>query len=139
MKSQTLAALIAAATFGFAATAAAQANLLTAQKLACTAVSTTTCTALGKCTNEPASAKDKAEILVVDIAGKVASVRKDGKLEKFADILEDKVSGDVRTIVMGEAGKADGEKVPAMLAKDGKLTLELDKDGSKAEARCVAE
>jgi hypothetical protein len=139
MKSVTRAALLVAAASGFAAPAAAQADLLTAPKVACTAVSTTTCTAPGKCTTEAASAKDKAEVLVIDFAGKVASVRKDGKLEKFADILEDKASGDTRLIVMGEAGKADSDKVPATLAKDGKFTLTLDKDGSKADATCKAE
>ena len=139
MKSLTRAALLVVAASGFAAPAAAQADLMTATKIACTAVSTTTCTGPGKCTTEAASAKDKAEVLVIDFAGKVASVRKEGKLEKFADIVEDKVSGDTRTIVMGEAGKADSEKVPATLGKDGKFTLTLDKDGSKADATCVAE
>jgi hypothetical protein len=139
MKSLSRAVLLAAAGFGFAATATAQANLLTAPKVACTAVSATTCTGPGKCTTEPASAQDKTEILVVDFAGKVASMRKAGKLEKFADIVDDKVSGDVRTIALGEAGKSDGDKLMATLGKDGKFVLALDKDGSKAEASCVAE
>jgi TolA-binding protein len=139
MKSLSHALLLATAASGFAAAAAAQADLLTARKIACTAVNSTTCTAPGKCTTEAASAQDKSEVLVIDFAGKIASLRKDGKLEKFADVLEDKVSGDVRSIVMGDATKKDTDTVAASLGKDGKFVLSLDKDGSKAEAACKAE
>jgi len=135
MTSLSRVALLAASASFLALPAMAQANLLTAPKLACPILSVTTCTAPGKCTTEPGEAGDKADMFIFDFAGKAVLLRKDGKTEKLLDILNDKVSGEVRNIVLGEASKPD-DTVPATLGNDGKLVVLFDKDGSKAEATC---
>ena len=139
VKTLLRAPLLAATAFGLAAPAMAQANFLSAPKVACRVVSITICTGPGKCRDEPVVNNEQSEVLIIDFAGKTTSVRTDGKLEKSRDILQDKVSGDVRSIVLGKAGKTDADNVAARLGKDGKLTLLIDKDGSKEEATCKVE
>ena len=142
MKPQISAALGAASAMALALalapSAAAQTDFLSVGKVACTPESVTRCTEPGKCTTRAASAGDKTETLVIDFAGKKITIRKGGAAKPFADVAEDKVSGDVRHFVVAESG-GSGSKLEATLTKAGKLSLLVGKDGGKAEATCKAE
>lgn len=129
-----------AAAFAVSTAAAAETDFLAVKKVSCTPDTITRCDAEKKCTTRPASARDKSEALVVDFAAKTASVRKEGKLQLFADVIEDKVEGEQRRLVMTEAGKSGaGDKLEATLSKSGKLTLAVGRNGGKAEASCAEE
>lgn len=120
--------------------AAAQSDFLTAPKVACAPDSVTRCTAADACTTRPASARDKAEILVIDFAGKKVSVRKDGDTKPFGNVIDEQVSGGLRRFAVTESGRSGGgEKLAMTLSQSGKLTLLIGSDGNKAEATCVAE
>jgi hypothetical protein len=120
------------------APAFAQADFLNATKVACAPNSVTRCSN-GQCTTRTANQRDKADILVIDFAGKKASVRRGGEARPFADIVEDAQAGDERRFVLGEPGKAGGERVKASLSKAGRLTLVIGTDGRKGEATCTIE
>ena len=133
---------IAAAALAFAAglalppLAAAQ-DLTAAEKVACTPDSVTRCEAADKCSTKPATARDKSEVLVIDFGAKAASIRRNGEARKFADVIDEGVSDGARKFSLAEGGKADGLKLAGMLDKAGKLTLTIDRNGSKAQATCV--
>ncbi len=116
----------------------AQADFLKAPKVSCLPDSVTRCSN-GQCTTRAANQRDKADILVIDFAGKKVSVRRGSEARPFADIVEDTQAGDERRFVLGEPGKAGGERVKASLTKAGKLTLAIGTDGSKGEATCTIE
>ncbi|HEY7610826.1 MAG TPA: hypothetical protein VIF14_16475 [Alphaproteobacteria bacterium] len=140
MKPQLSAALGLVLAVALAQPAAAQTDFMKAPKIACTPDSVTRCEAANKCTTRPASPGDKSEVLVIDFAGKKASVRKGGETKDFADIVQDEVSGDVRRIAVTEIGKSgQGDKLSMTLSKSGKLTLDIGGNGNKAEATCIAE
>lgn len=132
------AALGAALTLALAGSATAETDLTAAPKVSCTPESVTRCEAADKCTTRPASARDKGEVLVLDFAAKIASVKRGSESKKFADLVEDTVAGGERKFALAEGGKADGMKLAGTLTKDGKLTLAIDQNGSKALALCVA-
>jgi len=118
--------------------ALAQADFLTAKKIACTPVQTLEC-ADGKCKATPVSEKDKAEVLVVDFTTKKSAVRTAGVSKDFGEIGEDKVEGSVRTFQLGESKDS---MIKVTLDKAGKLTLFMGTEGKqelRAEATCVVE
>jgi hypothetical protein len=140
MKPQLPAALCLALGVLAAPAAAQQGDFLTAKKIACVPDHVTRCSAPDKCETKEASARDKSEVLVIDFEAKKSAVRKDGKEEPFADIVEDKVEGDLRSFLMREPGSTDNAKAIAVtISKTGKLTLKLDGDRHRAEATCRAE
>jgi len=122
----------------FASAAAAQ-DLTAAPKVACTPDSVTRCEAADKCATKPATARDKSEVLVIDFGAKTASIRKNGEARKFADVVEQGVSDGVRRFSLAEGGKSDGLKLAGTLDKSGKLTLAIDRNGSKAVASCAVQ
>ncbi len=139
MNPRIAAALALAAAFALPPPAAAQADFLAAPKVACAPESVTRCTAADQCTTRAASARDKTEVLVIDFGGKKAAVRRADGMKPFADIVEDQVSGEQRRFSLVESGSGGGERLAAALSRAGKLTLVLDKAGSKAEATCTVE
>lgn len=117
----------------------AQADFLKAPKVACSPESVTRCSN-GQCTTKAATAKDRSDVLVVDFAGKKASVRRGSEAKPFADIVDEKLEGEERRFSLAEPGKnGAGDKLSATLTKAGKLLLALGRDGSKAEATCTIE
>ncbi len=116
----------------------AQGDFLTAPKVACTPDSVTRCSG-GQCTTKPATAKDKGEVLVIDFAAKKVSVRAGGKVNPFAEIAEDQVSGEERQFALAPGEGKNGERLRAKLSKAGKLSLAIGADGSRAEATCAVE
>jgi len=140
VKFATLACAGLAASLLLAAPASAQIDFLKAPKVACAPESVTRCSAADKCTTRPASAKDKADLLVIDFAAKKAAVRRGGEAKPFADIVDEQVNGDERRFALARPGKSgDGVKLRAVLSKSGKLSLITGGDGNKAEASCTAE
>jgi hypothetical protein len=131
--------LAALAGLALAGPAAAQGDILKAPKIACAPESVTRCEAADKCTTRPASAKDKADILIIDFAAKKATVRRAEGAQPFADIVDEQVSGDQRTFALAQSGKADSLKLAGTLDKSGKLTLAIDGNGSKALATCTVQ
>jgi len=134
--SRLLAGLVLAA--AVSAPALAQTDFLEAPKVACLPDSVTRCSN-GQCTTRPATQRDKADVLVIDFATKKVSIRRGGEARPFADIVEHERAGGERRFVLGEPGKAGGERVKGSLTKAGKLTLEIGTDGSRGEATCTAE
>lgn len=128
-------ALAAAVALALAAPAAAQTDFTAAAKVECTPESVTRCEAPDKCTTRPASARDRGEVLILDFAGKKASIRRGGEVKEFATISGDKVEDGLRRIEMAASGNT--ESLAMTLAKDGKLTV-LVGNGNKAEAICKA-
>jgi hypothetical protein len=121
---------------GFASAAAGQ-DLTAAPKVACTPESVTRCEAADKCTTRPASARDRGEVLVIDFGAKAASINRNGATKKFADVIDEGVSDGARKFSLAEGGRGDGLKLAGTLDKSGKLTLTIDRNGSKAQAICV--
>lgn len=120
--------------------AAQTANFLAVAKIACTPEKITRCTSDDKCESRDASAKDKSEVLVIDFAGKKASVRSGGKQEPFGDIDGDEVTGEERRFSVREPGAADDSKAVKMtLSRSGKLTILIDGNRHRAEATCTPE
>lgn len=120
------------------APAFAQADFRKAPKVACAPDSVTRC-ANGQCSTRAATPRDKSDVLVIDFAAKKVSIRRGGEAKPFADIVEDAEDGDRRRFVLGEPGKANGERVRASLSRSGRLTLVIGTDGSKGEATCTIE
>lgn len=118
--------------------AAQTADFLTVAKIACTPDRITRCPAPDKCESKDATAQDKAELLVVDFTAKKASVRKAGQAKEFGDVVDDKVSGEMRTFSV-KSGGGSAEMLAITLTKAGKLTLLLDGEKHRAEATCAAE
>ena len=117
----------------------AQTDFLKLPKVACAPESVTRCSN-GQCTTKAATPKDKSDVLVIDFAGKKASVRRGGEAKPFADIVDEKVEGEERRFALGQPGKAGaGDELNATLTKAGKLLLAIGGDGSKAEAICTVE
>ncbi len=117
----------------------AQTDFLKAPKVACSPESVTRCSN-GKCTTKTATAKDKSDILVIDFAGKKASVRRGSDAKPFADIVDETLEGENRRFALAEPGKPNGgDKLSATLTKAGRLLLAISTDGSKAEAVCTVE
>jgi hypothetical protein len=140
VKAQLVVFVVLACSLAGAERAAAQADVLTARKIACTPESMTRCTAPGKCNTEPASAQDKREILIIDFAAKTATSRKGDQLKQFGRVVDDQVSGDVRRFAIADLDTARRrENLAASLTKGGKLALAIPGPGSKAEATCVSE
>jgi hypothetical protein len=120
--------------------AAAQADLTTARKVACTPERATRCSAPGNCTTRTASPRDKEEVLIIDFADRKIMVRKAGGTKQFAEVVDDQPNGDLRRFAMAQpsGAKGAGEKVAVTLSKSGTLTIVLG-NGNKAEASCVVE
>ena len=130
--------LVASASAALPQLAAAQTDFATVGKVACVPDKVTNCAEPGKCTTREASARDKAQVLVIDFAGKSVSMKRGEEARQVGKLTEDKVEGGVRTLVMldGEPGK--GRTANMKLGKDGKLSIDFGADGNKAEATCTA-
>jgi hypothetical protein len=129
-------ALAAAVALALAPPAVAQTDFTAATKVECTPESMTRCTAPDKCTTQPASARDKSEIMIIDFAAKKASIRRGSEVKEFAAISADSVEGGVRRITLTAAGS--GNTLTMTLTKDGKLMVPLGSGGNKADAVCTA-
>ena len=134
-----------AATLAFAASlaalpqiAAAQTDFATVGKIACVPDSVTSCSEPGKCTTRDASPGDKAQVLIIDFAGKQVSMKRGENAREVGKVTEDKVDGDVRMITMKEGEGPDGRTARMKLGKDGKLSIDFGGAGNKAEATCTA-
>ena len=136
MRRTAFAPALALALASAAAPAFAQADMLTAPRLACVAQSVTRCSAKGKCATQPASAKDRAEILVVDFRLKTARVRRKGAMRPFAEIVSERVEGGERRFVLEEVGS--NTRIDVAVSKSGRLTLAIGRDGDGAVAACTA-
>jgi hypothetical protein len=123
-----------AALAGLPPLAAAQTDFATVGKVACVPDTVTRCSEPGKCTTRDASPGDKAQVLVIDFAGKQVSMKQGDRSREVGKVTEDKVEGGVRMIVMKEG---DARTAHMKLGKDGKLTLDMG-GGNKAEATCTA-
>jgi len=120
--------------------AAQTTNFHTVGKIACTPDKVTRCSSDDKCESRDASAKDKAEVLVIDFTAKKASVRAAGKVQEFGDVAGDEVNGEERRFSIRQPGATDDSKsVKITLSRMGKLTLLLDGNRHRAEATCTAE
>jgi hypothetical protein len=115
--------------------AAAQTDFATVGKVACVPDTVTRCSEPGKCTTRDASAKDKAQVLIIDFAGKQVTMKRGEEARPVGTVTEDKVDGGVRHIVMKE-GEARTARMK--LGKDGKLSIDFGGAGNKAEATCTA-
>ncbi len=115
--------------------ALAQADFLTAKKVACTPVQMVECDAQNQCKATPVTEKDKTEILVLDFAAKKGAIRVGSEAKPFGDVAGDKVEGGMRSFELGESGNM----IKATLDKAGKLVLYVGGNQSRAEATCVAE
>ena len=141
MKRSLLAGLGAAA-FGFAAAfalpqpASAQADALTAKKLTCLPERVTRCKSAGvECETKEATERDKTQPLIFDLGAKKGIMRRNGEERPVGDILEDKVEGDVRVIVLGGGGQTP---ITFRVKKDGK-TEGARADGQlKMDVACTA-
>jgi hypothetical protein len=116
--------------------AAAEADLTAAAKLVCRPDSLTRCQA-GQCKTEPASARHKAEPLIIDFAAKKVFSRIGGDLRPEGDLTDDETTGGTRRFAM--IVPRDGSKVRMTLTKAGKLTIAVGAEGDKAEAICAPE
>lgn len=118
--------------------AAAETDFATVGKVACVPDTVTRCSEPGKCTTREASARDKAQVLVIDFAGKQVTMKRGEDFRPMGKVTEDTVEGGVRRIVMteGEAGKSRTARMA--LGKDGKLSIDFGGAGNKAEATCTA-
>jgi len=137
MKPQLIVAFGVAFGLALPPAAAQTADFLTVAKIACAPDRITRCSAPDKCESKDASPQDKAELLVIDFAAKKAAVRKSGETKPFGDVVDEKVSGDIRSFSVKAGGGS--ESLAITLTKEGKLTLLLDGDKHRAEATCAAE
>lgn len=118
--------------------AAQQTDFLTAKKIACVPERVTRCKSPGlECESKDASARDKTEVLIVDFESKKASVRRGTEERAIGAVLEDKVEGDARTVVIGET-QPDGQKrsLSLSLKKSGKMEGSRDEGRIKMETTC---
>jgi hypothetical protein len=118
--------------------AAAETDFATIGKVACVPDKVTRCSEPGKCTTREASARDKAQVLVIDFAGRQVSMKRGEQSREVGKVTEDKVDGGVRKIVMKEGEGPDGRTAHMKLAKDGRLSIDFGGAGNKAEATCTA-
>lgn len=118
--------------------AAAQTDFATVGKIACVPDTVTRCTEPGKCTTRDASAGDKAQVLIIDFAGKQVSMKRGDQSREVGKVAEDTVDGSVRKIVMKEGEGPNGRTARMTLGKDGKLSIDFGGAGNKAEATCTA-
>ena len=139
MNARIPAAALALATVLAGPQLASAQDLTAATKIACTPDSVTRCESADKCSTKPASARDKSEVLVIDFGAKAASIRKNGELKKFADVIDEGVKDGARRFSLAEGGKADRPKLGGTLDKSGKLTLSIDQRGSQAQATCTVQ
>jgi hypothetical protein len=138
MKLQLSAALALLAAVALPDAARAETDFATAGKVQCVPDKVTRCSEPGKCTTRDASASDKAQVLVIDFAGKSVSMRRGEESRPIGQVTEDKVEGGVRLIVMSEQQGANGRTARMKLAKDGKLSIDFGGGGGSAEATCTA-
>jgi hypothetical protein len=130
------------AAFGLAAVlalpqlAAAQADVLTAKKLACTPERIARCETADTCEFKAASDRDKTQPLVFDFEGKKASMRREGNERPVGDLTDDKVDGDVRVVVLGGGGQTP---ITFRIAKDGKAVGTRADNKLKMEIACKPE
>jgi hypothetical protein len=97
-------------------------------KYVCTPDVSTLCDKDNKCQNEPATAADKEEKLLLDFAAKKAETRRDGKLEPVGDIVDEKVEGDKRLFGIRVSGNP-----PLVMRSEiagGKMTGRMTNEGS---------
>jgi hypothetical protein len=131
-----LAALGLATALALPQPAAAQADVLTARRLVCTPDKVTRCKSAGvECETREATARDKTQPLVFDFEAKKGLMRREGNDRPVGDLSEDKVEGDVRTLVLGGGGQVP---LSFRINKDGK-TEGTRSDGTlKMEITCAA-
>jgi hypothetical protein len=96
---------------------AAAADITTTKSMSCVPGKGARCTDEGKCKWREASARDKTQILVVDFASKTASIQRGDKRKKMGDVVGDKVTGDVREVVISRTGKRDPRNEMVLLVK----------------------
>jgi hypothetical protein len=118
--------------------AAAQTDFATVGKVSCVPDKVTRCSEPGKCTTRDASPGDKAQVLIIDFAGKQVSMKRGDNAREVGKVTEDKIDGGVRMITMKEGEGPDGRTARMTLAKDGKLSIDFGGAGNKAEATCTA-
>jgi hypothetical protein len=136
MKPLIPAAFGLAAVLAFPQFAAAQADVLTAKKLACTPERIARCETADTCEFKPASDRDKTQPLVFDFGGKKASMRREGSERPVGDLTDDKVEGDVRVVVLGGGGQTP---ITFRIAKDGKAVGTRADNKLKMEIACKPE
>jgi len=124
---------------GVPAAALAQTDFLTIKKIACAPDRMTRCKSVGvECESKDASPSDKAQLLVIDFENKKVAMRRKAEERPFGLVLEDKVAGDVRTVVLGRGDKPDTKDTLAFtLRKDGKMDGTREEGRIKMETTCV--
>ncbi|MFO0986536.1 MAG: hypothetical protein U1F37_04090 [Alphaproteobacteria bacterium] len=137
-RSLSAALAFAAALAALPQLAAAQTDFATVGKIACVPERLTNCSEPGKCTTRDASPNDKAQVLIIDFAGKQVSMKRGDQAREVGKVTEDKVDGGVRMITMKEGNGPDGRTARMTLGKDGKLSIDFGAAGNKAEATCTA-
>ena len=118
--------------------AAAETDFATVGKVSCVPDTVTRCSEPGKCTTRDASARDKAQVLIIDFAGKQVSMKRGEEARPIGKVTEDKVEDGARKIVMTEGEPGKSRKANMKLTKDGKLSIDFGGAGNKAEATCTA-
>jgi hypothetical protein len=127
---------IGLAAAGWSAPAQAQTDFLTAAKIACAPERMTRCKEPGvECVTREAGERDKAQLLVLDFAGKKALLSRDGEERPFGDVMEDRVDGAVRRIVVARPQNPQ-ETLSLTLRKDGKMDGVRDSGRIKMEVTC---
>ena len=118
--------------------AAAQSDPLTAKKLSCVPDKFTRCAADDKCETREASARDKAQPLIIDTETKAVVVRRENNQERaFGTIVDDKVAGEVRTLTLREPGDPNKPaSITLAITRAGKLTMTSNEGRRRAEATC---
>lgn len=127
----SIAALGLAAALALPQAASAQTDVLTAKKLVCTPDKMMRCKSVGvECETKEATARDKTQPLIFDLEAKKALMRREGNDRPVGDVTEDKVEGEVRTIVLSGGGQTP---LTFRVAKSGKTegaradgTLKMD-------------
>jgi len=118
--------------------AAAETDFASVGKVTCVPDRITRCSEPGKCTTRDASERDKAQVLIIDFAGKQVTMKRGEEARPIGKVTEDKVDGGVRTIVMTEGEPGKSRTANMKLTKDGKLSIDFGGAGNKAEATCTA-
>jgi len=141
----SIAALGLAAALAFAvalpeAALAQPADFLTVKKVACAPERMTRCKEGGvECESKEASAGDKKQLLVIDFAVKKAVMRREGEERPYGDVGEEKVEGDIRTIVIVRQQGERKNLVTFRLDKSGKMESTQNEGRVKLEVTCAAE
>ena len=139
MKPYVFAPLALALGFALPPVAAAQqADFLTVTKIACVPERVTRCKSPGvECKSEIPTAREKTEMLIIDFAAKTVAIRRGAEEKALGLVLDDKVEGEVRMVVIGEGQSGDRKRALIFsLAKSGKMEGTRDEGRIKMETTC---